>query len=309
MKTKITLILLVLFSLPLKASTYIDYYNTTNEAYYWFYLKKYPKANACFEKAMKLVSQPKSNDCYNYARSLWEVGDIQLSKAYLEKSLTPFLVGYFEKRDSTYFKGMSSKYKAKIILQYKQSTNFQLAEKQEDFLKHFYDSIIEKDYTLRQLITDSIEPYYRYRASDTIYPTYMHKLRIQDSLNGIALLKFAAINPWVCYENQFSPIFNHQTTAWFEQNYATLFKLLEDGRLDSYMFARSFERCANLSLFNTFEPDCKLSPLVIFQNKRGIGLSPYFINTWFLFAKDNLPQKTKEYDYFSIRKTTFYLAE
>jgi len=307
-------VFLLLFSLPnfsysqKSECNYIEYYKYANEANYFFYEMYYDSAVNYFEFAFKLVPEAKPQHHYNYCRALWEIGEKTKASSELKKSS----ISLFD-RDSTFFIAMNPDLKQEISSSIKENISA-LPEYPPHY--HFIDSIEKLDQSLRQLLSDSIIPYYSLNEGDTLVAYYWKLITEADRTVGKMLVEYTKENGFpagvnALWYNMAATSLLHMDNSWYVENYQLLFSEVKKGNLEPWMLARGIDRmfatdsCITVSPYDFYHRNGSIDPFLMFKNRVEIGLSPYYNEDWSLYSRWRKPFPTLHYEVYRSNKKIY----
>ena len=305
-------LLVLLFSC--KNTGYLRYYNTVNEAHYYFYNQELDTAKLYFEKAFKKVKLPYEKDLFMYSVCLWEGNN--KSKAIEILDTNRFAI--FGINKGGYIQEISDSLKTCI----EQKNSIFIQKKWDRFysapLYLKIQEIKKEDQRIRRRIVEYLNIGMNHEDS-LAYHFYQDSLRFIDSTNFVKLdsvfLEFGFLGGvnWSSGLNDLHGLMLHAPESWLNKNQKFLFKELKRGHILPVVYGATIDR-----IFYTLknEPgyyyqyigaiiDTSVAPDVIFERQQSIGASPYFIYDDRLVKKGETPKTTKYYEYYKKRKSSF----
>lgn len=268
---------------------YIEYYNWANEAEYYFHEDSFDTAVDYFERGFSFVAKPHPSHQVKYARALWKIGREKDALMQLYNNQ------WINQIDTACFSGIPNDLTDSLNAHLGKNI-YQL--KRVEFVRAFVDSVMRLDQAVRQLPTeDSLRS---------------NKMRVQDSLNGLAVLEFTKKHGFpggknAGWDQTVGLFLLHASPEWFIENYSLLITELKAGNIEPYSLARGIDRAFvsrigndKIVPYNRYWSDGSLHPFLVFQNCVAIGVSPYYNLNWL-----STPVKTKHFDYYKKNKAVY----
>lgn len=294
-----------------KSNNYINYYQYSNEANYYFYDSQYDHARNIYEKGFARVPVPLERDLMFYSICLWETGERTRAINILD---TNYYTGV-ALNPSHYFSDMDSTLKNEII------------HKNGVFIKRKMDSFnTSKKYKIVDSL-DKVDRHVRERLSRALKNPTVDSLRIHqlfDSLSITSLKIYPILDSlfkhegylggvnWF-YSRQLYFLLIHSPEWWYEENKQFLYKELKRGHILPIDYARCLDRIKYIGNGNPsyywqwgYNPERdSLNPDKFFRRQNSIGLSPYFFYSDLTPPKGEMPKCTPFYEIYRQQKDNY----
>lgn len=293
MKYHFIFLILFVFSkiTPCYADNYIPYLNLTNKAEWLYDQGRYLEAKECFEDAFKLVNKIKYKDVLVYSKILSQQNEQKKIYRLLKNQLkqiggSMYPISFELKRLDII---LSDKSLRKLDKYTADSSSIQYKSELE--LSKQFERLCELDRLVRNKDREE-DSIWWVSENDSVYVNRYLKMLEVDSLNYIKMLELLPkVKNLRLSEFYLSRLLIHMDYEHFVSIENELFKLVKDGVLDPWIFARSKDRAyaskIDCPIFFTHVYDFKdieCTPLEkIKENRRSIGLSTYYNRPSFSF--------------------------